>query len=187
MSSTNWKLARDMGSGEFSEREEGLPVDHPDRIAWEKKRTQDREQVYDPPDDPELNASLRQMIEGINEKYRQEGYRLALNTPLDMLLWCPRCFEQHVDESNPFVCETCGLYGENECICDVFNPWLNPPHKTHRCNFCNHTWKPSIRPTNGVIELAGCDPKTAQPSAFANRKDFDDAVNSVTSQIKENE
>lgn len=46
MSSTNWQLARAMGSGEFSEREEWMPKDHPDRIAWEKKRDADREQVY---------------------------------------------------------------------------------------------------------------------------------------------
>lgn len=30
--------------------------------------------------------------------------------PLDVLLWCPRCFEQHVDEAKPDICERCGHY-----------------------------------------------------------------------------
>jgi hypothetical protein len=106
--------------------------------------------------------------------------------PVDAVLWCPNCFEQHIDVADPMVCETCGLYGENECICDVFNPWLNPPHKSHRCNFCNHVWRPMNHPTNGVVALEKTGERDgfAQPRAFATKKDFDDAVEVATSHLE---
>jgi hypothetical protein len=72
--------------------------------------------------------------------------------PLDMILFCPNCFAQHVDEARPDVCESCGL-SENKCDCVVFTEWLNPPHKSHRCQRCNHVWRPSDVPTNGVKEI----------------------------------
>ncbi|HEX8564103.1 MAG TPA: hypothetical protein VF648_00445 [Pyrinomonadaceae bacterium] len=92
--------------------------------------------------------------------------------PIDILLFCPRCNEQHIDEASPEICELCGhgksdhfnagernvcgggLDGdENDCKCDGFVAWLNPPHKSHRCKFCNHVWRPSDYPTNGVAAI----------------------------------
>lgn len=35
-----------MGSGEFAAREEWLPKDHPDRIAWEKEQIAKRERYF---------------------------------------------------------------------------------------------------------------------------------------------
>lgn len=43
MPSNNTSL--DLG-GEFAAREEWLSLDHPDRIAWERKRKQNQEQKY---------------------------------------------------------------------------------------------------------------------------------------------
>lgn len=107
---------------------------------------------------------------------------------VDAVLWCPQCFEQHIDEAKPDVCEDCGhkkqhhLPGTDVSTCERFNPWLNPPHKSHRCNFCNHVWRPAECATNGVLNLAkqGQRDGSAKPVAFANGKDFDDAVNIAT-------
>lgn len=105
---------------------------------------------------------------------------------VDMLLFCPNCFEQHVDEAKPDVCETCGL-SEAEHIengSDDFTAWLNPSHKSHRCSSCNHVWRPSDTPTNGVLKLEtkGKADGSAKPVAFANGKDFNDAVEIATPQ-----
>lgn len=105
--------------------------------------------------------------------------------PVPMLLFCPRCFEQHVDDAMPDVCELCGLslaehpaVGTVPSACFVFTAWLNPPHKSHRCNSCNHVWRPADVPTEGVqaINSKGERDGSARPVAFANGKDFDDAV-----------
>src|ERR1044072_1073994 len=76
--------------------------------------------------------------------------KLAL--PIDLLLFCPMCATQHVDEAKPDVCEKCGCE-EEFCPCEDFTAWLNPPHKSHRCTACNHVWRPADVPTNGVAEL----------------------------------
>lgn len=107
--------------------------------------------------------------------------------PVDLLLYCPNCFEQHVDEAKPDVCENCGAAevehpkeGHDEQVggCIAFTAWLNPPHKSHRCNFCNHVWRPADVPTNGVIKLQskGQRDGSPRPVAFANGKDFNDAL-----------
>jgi rubrerythrin len=72
--------------------------------------------------------------------------------PVDLLLYCPKCGEQHIDEARPDVCETCG-FDIPGCKCGTFTAWLNPPHKSHRCEECNHVWRPADVPTNGVREL----------------------------------
>jgi hypothetical protein len=72
--------------------------------------------------------------------------------PVDLLLFCPKCQKQHVDEAKPDVCETCGQ-SESQCPCDAFTAWLNPPHKSHRCTSCNYVWRPADVPTNGVKEI----------------------------------
>jgi hypothetical protein len=89
--------------------------------------------------------------------------------PVDLLLFCPRCGHQHVDEARPHVCETCGK-GQNACGCVTFTAWLNPPHKSHRCEACNHVWRPADVPTNGVaaIQTKGKNDGTATPSNAIN-------------------
>ncbi len=58
----------------------------------------------------------------------------ALASPIPMLLWCPVCHLQHIDEPSP--------------------TWANPPHRTHLCLGCGHLWRPAEVATNGVLALA---------------------------------
>lgn len=85
--------------------------------------------------------------------------------PVPMILHCPECHLQHIDEAEPDVCEKCGHskalhypdhYDEcYECGCTDFTAWLNPPHRKHRCHGCNHVFKPALINTTGVAELPG--------------------------------
>lgn len=61
--------------------------------------------------------------------------------PIDMLLFCPRCHLQHVDEAEPE------------------SGWTNPPHATHACKGCGLNWRPSNVPTNGVGSLPAAEAK----------------------------
>jgi len=54
------------------------------------------------------------------------------STPLDMLLFCPRCYRQHIDQPQPE------------------KNWENPPHRSHECQTCGLVWRPADFPTNGV-------------------------------------
>lgn len=61
----------------------------------------------------------------------------AETAPIDMLLFCPRCDMQHVDEPS--------------------EGWNNPPHRSHLCLECGCVWRPADVATNGVsgIETKG--------------------------------
>jgi len=74
--------------------------------------------------------------------------------PLDIVIFCPNCHAQHVDKADPDNCEDCGFPEEAHSPtnrkevfepCDKFNPWLNPPHKSHRCHNCNFVFRPRRR------------------------------------------
>lgn len=65
----------------------------------------------------------------------------ARTAPIDMLLFCPNCDAQHVDEPKP------GQIGPDG------QTWTNPPHRTHRCDYCGHHWRVADVPTNGVREI----------------------------------
>lgn len=53
--------------------------------------------------------------------------------PIDMVLHCPRCGLQHIDEP------------------DERSPdWENPPHRSHLCHGCGCIWRPADVATNGV-------------------------------------
>ena len=54
--------------------------------------------------------------------------------PIEMVLCCPECGEQHIDRIKPE------------------QGWDNPPHKTHLCDYCDHCWRPCDRPTEGVAK-----------------------------------
>jgi hypothetical protein len=74
--------------------------------------------------------------------------------PTPMLLACPKCQMPHIDKSDPTKCKNCGgkhlNVSEASTCCDEPEPWTNPPHKTHRCEHCNHLWRPFDFPTYGV-------------------------------------
>lgn len=57
--------------------------------------------------------------------------------PIPMLLYCPKCGLQHIDEP------------------DERTPnWTNPPHKSHLCHGCGCIWRPADVPTEGVLATA---------------------------------
>ena len=88
--------------------------------------------------------------------------------PIDILLFCPNCAEQHIDEPQP----------EKD--------WTNPPHKTHECQFCGHLWRPSDVPTNGVLQTTtkGKSDGNPRPRYFATAKDFNDSVAELEAEIE---
>ena len=55
--------------------------------------------------------------------------------PIDMVLRCPVCAMQHIDEPQPD------------------RGWDNPPHRSHECQGCGNVWRPADIPTNGVVSI----------------------------------
>ncbi len=55
--------------------------------------------------------------------------------PVDMLLFCPKCNAQHIDQPQPE------------------KNWKNPPHRSHECQACGYVWRPADVATNGVATL----------------------------------
>lgn len=55
--------------------------------------------------------------------------------PIPMVLHCPRCHVQHIDEATP--------------------EWDNPPHRSHACQTpgCNTIWRPADVATAGVASI----------------------------------
>ncbi len=111
-----------------------------------------------------------------------KAYSEAQQKPVDMLLFCPNCGEQHVDEAKPDACETCGQNLQG-CACETFTAWLNPPHKSHRCSYCNHVFRPADVPTNGVLQIqtAGKNDGNPRPRYIKTAKDFYDAIRAAES------
>lgn len=56
--------------------------------------------------------------------------------PIDMVLFCPFCGTQHIDQP------------------DDAHGWNNPPHRSHLCATCGHIWRPADVPTNGVLRVS---------------------------------
>jgi hypothetical protein len=56
-----------------------------------------------------------------------------IEAPIDMILHCPSCGLQHIDEPS--------------------EGWDNPPHRSHLCHGCGHIWRPADRATNGVAHI----------------------------------
>lgn len=74
------------------------------------------------------------LAEKILEAWRKGSKLQAVEpAPVDMVLYCPECGLQHIDEP-----------GEH---------WTNPPHRSHLCHRCGHTWRPADVPTNGVAAI----------------------------------
>lgn len=88
-----------------------------------------------------------------------------ITEPVDILLFCPHCGAQHIDEAKPGICETCGQ-AEPACTCVAFTAWLNPPHKSHRCHSCNHVWRPADVPTNGVAAIQSKGERDGDPKPW---------------------
>ncbi len=82
--------------------------------------------------------------------------------PIDMVLLCPRCGDQHIDAPEPG------------------SGWDNPPHRSHLCHSCNYVWRPADVPTNGVeaLKTAGsndCPTAPVRAPATLQRPEADDS------------
>lgn len=71
--------------------------------------------------------------------------------PIDMVLHCPACGDQHIDAPEPHHLDTelerNGLPGAPAAT------WTNPPHRSHLCRGCGHIWRPADVATNGVAAV----------------------------------
>lgn len=77
---------------------------------------------------------------------------LAIEQPIDMLLFCPKCGVQHIDAPKP---EKIDAFDSGADIEYIRKPaWENPPHRSHLCCACGCTWRPADVPTNGVASIA---------------------------------
>lgn len=74
--------------------------------------------------------------------------------PIDILLFCPNCGKQHIDQPQPEL------------------NWTNPPHRSHECHFCHWVWRPADVPTNGVEKIltVGKRDGMAEPCPIAQRR-----------------
>lgn len=76
--------------------------------------------------------------------------------PLDMVLHCPKCGKQHIDQPETDAQYTARLHESSwwELGGDKPERWTNPPHKSHLCRRedggCGAVWRPADVPTNGV-------------------------------------
>lgn len=66
-------------------------------------------------------------------------------TPIDMVLHCPACGLQHIDEGEG--------EGDDGATVSRNDVWTNPPHRSHLCHGCGHVWRPADVPTNGVAAV----------------------------------
>jgi hypothetical protein len=79
-----------------------------------------------------------------------------------MILHCPACGLQHIDEPSPPI----GVEpttGDGGLVM-----WTNPPHRSHLCHGCGHIWRPADVATEGVarIETVGkADSPRVDPQA----------------------
>jgi hypothetical protein len=107
--------------------------------------------------EPDLKAAVFTVLEGFTlhhdaRKILETAYYaaqpIALTSapaePIDMVLHCPECGMQHIDA--PEEDEYEDKSGALRMKCD----WTNPPHRSHLCHYCEHIWRPSDVPTNGV-------------------------------------
>lgn len=89
---------------------------------------------------------------------------------IDMLLFCPRCGEQHIDAPEPADADV----DVDGTVISATGEWTNPPHRSHLCHMCGTIWRPADVPTNGVasIETRGkADTWTSADAAAARPSD----------------
>lgn len=124
-----------------------------------------------------MNAECSENPLSAGDNMEEVLERWNTRAPIDMIIRCPSCGFHHVDAPTPDQCKNCGglqhlhnIEFEPEFIgaCDNFEPWLNEPHKKHRCGRCNLVFKPANVPTNGVIELFTPDWQLATTEEAAN-------------------
>lgn len=87
--------------------------------------------------------------------------------PIPMVLFCPACGVQHIDEPElPYIGDRIIETGDEEAAERIrAETWNNPPHRSHLCLACGHIWRPADVPTTGVqaVQTKG---KADSPLAF---------------------
>lgn len=76
---------------------------------------------------------------------------LATTEPIPMVLHCPKCGMQHIDESEDERTEQ--ICHGPEVVDAVIVGWDNPPHRSHLCHGCGTIWRPADVPTTGVASV----------------------------------
>lgn len=71
---------------------------------------------------------------------------------INMILYCPSCYEQHIDAPTPERKETIYLHGV-ALLKTTAAAWNNPPHRSHLCALCGYIWRPADVPTTGVAKI----------------------------------
>lgn len=98
--------------------------------------------------------NLAKALTAAREKANESERRVkALEAPIPMILFCPSCGEQHIDDPDERTPD-----------------WTNPPHRSHLCHGCGHIWRPADVATVGVREIATkgkADSAPASPKACA--------------------
>ncbi len=97
--------------------------------------------------------------------------------PVDMVLHCPLCHLQHIDEAE--VLPMAYAIGAAN-FSPGYVPWDNPPHRSHLCHGCGHIWRPADVPTNGVAAIKTTG-KADGPVATARQSDWQPMTTAPTS------
>lgn len=90
-----------------------------------------------------LNAAREHYADILREASESTGEELPEAEPVNMILYCPKCGAQHIDEPERSLGP-----GNTERL-----DWDNPPHRSHLCHGCGTIWRPADVPTNGVRTL----------------------------------
>lgn len=81
-----------------------------------------------------INADARHILSALTPAPTSGG--ASEPPPIDMILHCPNCGLQHIDEPDERTPD-----------------WDNPPHRSHLCHGCGCIWRPADVPTNGVAAI----------------------------------
>lgn len=88
------------------------------------------------------------LLERIHGNPARSAGHNAQGEVIPMILHCPACGVQHIDEP------------------DEATGWTNPPHRSHLCLSCGHVWRPADVATTGVaaIQTRGKADSPASPA-----------------------
>lgn len=99
-----------------------------------------------------FSVNFRHSVETIVERVFEVMFKQM--PPIPMVLFCPCCGVQHIDEPDQCGDEGCLHHGTPHGHKD---DWTNPPHRSHLCSACGFIWRPADVCTEGVkaIETKG--------------------------------